>query len=265
MVRHKRKGRAATNKKIEHSKSASAQQAQILDLNKKVNLNARKLEGLRYKVTHSTRLALPITGTVGQPYRAIFCNNLSDMNLQFSAPEEATGGKYNFDGRGRFHLEFSIGSNTEPTPMPLSVFLVSPKNTKVSLSIGMSVPGTAFNLIAGTDYVNNLGITHMNSKRWIIHKHWSNINILPIQTMQTGPAAVWQGDMEAIRKKFSMPNRLKINNRRGTWNDPAAGSTNESVNPSQRVVMVVFNNNISSPMTFPNLTGQVIHTAYTSE
>lgn len=266
MPRYHKKARASSQKSIlTKSKSAKSQQKQILDLSKRVSKNSSILRGVTYKVTHATRLALPITGTVGQPYRAIFCNNLSDMNLRFSAPEEATGGKYNFDGRGRFHLRFNITSNTEPTPMPLSIFLLSPRNTKVALSAGMTVPGTAFNLINGTDYANNLGITHMNTKRWILHRSWTNINVLPIQTMQTGPAAIWQGDIKPIQKSWSMKNHLKINNRRGTWNDPAAGSTNESVNPNQRVVLVVFNNNISQPATFPNLTGQVIHTAFTSE
>lgn len=244
--------------------SAINQKHQLISLSKRVALNSKILKGVTYKVTHATRLALPITGTAGQPYRAVFCNNLSDMNLRFADPSEALGGKYNYDGRGRFHLRYNITSNTEPTPMPLSVFLVSPRNTKVSLSVGMSVAGTAFNLINGTDYANNLGITHLNTKRWIIHKSW-NLNVLPIQTMQTGPAAIWQGDMHAIQKTWSMPNRLKINNRQGTWNDAATGSTDESVDPKQRVVLVVFNNNIAQPATFPNLSGQVIHTAYTSE
>lgn len=261
--RYKRRRPSSQKSIISSSKSNKNQARQILDLSKRISHNSKILQGVTYKVTHSTRLSLPLTGTVGQPYRAIFCNNLSGMNLQFSALEEAKGGKYNFDGRGRFHLQYNIASNTELTPMPLSIFLISPRNQKVSLSVGMSVAGNAFNLLNGTDYVNNLGITHMNTKRWIIHKAWTNINLLPIQTL--GGTTPWQGDLKAIRKKWSMKNHLKLNNRRGTWNDPATGATDHSVNANQRVVLVVFNNNISQPATFPVLTGQVIHTAYTSE
>lgn len=260
--RYKRRRPSSQKSILASSKSSKNQQRQILDLSKRVSHNSKILRGVTYKVTHSTRLALGITGTTAQPYRALFCNNLSGMNLQFSALEEAKGGIYNGDGRGRMHLSFNIASNTEPTPMPLSIFLVSPKNQKVSLSIGMSVAGSAFNLINGTDYVNNLGITYMNKKRWNIHKNWS-VNLLPIQTL--GGTTPWAGDLKPIFKKWSMKNLLKLNNRRGTWNDPLTGATDESVNPNQRVMLVVFNNNISQPATFPILSGQVIHTAYTSE
>jgi len=261
--RRRNRGRAATKKKIAYLKpTAKTQQAQIADINQKVNLNSAKLRGLRYKVTHSTRLALPITGTTNNPYRAVFCNNLSDMNLQFSSQEEAKGGKYNADRQGRFFMTINITSNSEPTPMPLSLFLVSPRNTKVALSLGMTVAGSQFNLLNGTDYVNNLGITHMNAKRFLIHKHWV-VNLAPVRTL--GGTVPWQGDLRPILRKHNMPNRLFLNNRRGTWNDATTGATDESVNPTQRVVLVVFNNNIASPASYPLLTGQVIHTAWTSE
>lgn len=261
---HKRTRPSSQKSILTRSKSAKSQQRQILDLSKRVSHNSKILKGVTYKITHATRLALPIIGTTAQPYATVFCNNLSDMNLRFADASEALGGKYNYDGRGRFHIRFNIESNNEIEPMPLSIFLMSPRNTKVALSVGMTVSGNAFNLINGTDYANNLGITHMNTKRWIIHKKWF-VNVLPIQTMQTGPANVWQGDLKPIQKTWSMPNRLKINNRQGTWNDPAAGSQNWSVNPSQRVVLCVFNPNTSQTATFPNLSGQVIHTAFTSE
>lgn len=263
--RRRKKGRAATKAKIKYKPpTARTQQAQILDINNKVNLHTKMLRGLRYKITHSTRLSMNITGTALAPYSAIFCNNLSDMNLQFTDPSEATGGKYNYDRQGRFFLTYTITSNTEPTPMPLSVFLVSPINTKVALSVGMTVSGVNFNLAPGVDYVNSQGITHMNKKRFIIHKHWT-LNLLPILALSSGVPAQWQGDLKPLTRKHGMRNRIVINNRKGTWNDAAAGSSNWSVTPSQRVVLIVFNNNISQPATFPILTGQVIHTAWTSE
>lgn len=255
-----RRKSAATNRSIERKKpTASNQKSQILALNKKVNANARKLAGVRYKVTHSTRLALAITGTTANPYRVLTLNAPSAMNQIFSAPNEAEGGKYNWDGKGRFNLTMNISTNTEPTPMPLSVFIVSPKNSKVALSLGINVATPAlFTLVNNVDYVNNVGNTYMNPKRFNIHKHWL-INLNPIRTL--GGTTPWQGDLHPIRKTFSMKNPLKLNNRTGVWSSTA----DEAVNPNQRLFMVVFNNNIASPTTYPNLNGLVLSTAYTSE
>lgn len=261
MVKHYyRRTRAASNRSIERKKpTAATQKKQILALNQKVNANSRKLEGVRYKVSHSTRLALNIEGTVPNPYKVLPLNAPSNMLGVFSDPEEQKGGKYNMDGRGRFNLVMNISTNTEPTPMPLSVFIVSPKNSKVAVSLGINVGGTAFNLINGTDYVNNLAAgTYMNPKRFNIHKHWL-INLNPIVTL--GGTTPWQGDLHPIRKTFSMKNPLKLNSRTGVW----SATADEAVNPNQRLFLIVFNNNTGTPGTYPVLNGMVLSTAFTSE
>lgn len=256
-----RRTNAATNKKIAYKPpTARTQQKQLLALNKKVNDNTRKLEGIRYKVTHKSRLVLNIEATATVPYKAIPINAPSNMVQIFSAPNESQGGKYNWDRKGRTHLEFNIVSNNEPSPLPIQVFVVSAKNSKVAAELGMnSLPGT-FNLVNNRDYVNNIGAaSFMNRKRFNIHKHW-RINLSPIQTMQTGPAAVWQGDLHPIHKRFSMKNPLVLNNRTGFWDT----TPDNGVNPSQRLFLVAFNNNQTTG-SYPILNGLIVHTAYTSE
>ena len=141
------------------------------------------------------------------------------------------------------------------------MFILSAKNSKVALETGLSVLPTTFALQADRDYVTNIGAsTFINMKRFNVHKHW-NINLSPVQTMQTGPAAVWQGDLNPIHRQFSMRNPMRLNNRTGVWSD----TPDNGVNPAQRLFMVVFNNNVSQPDTFPILSGLAVNTAYTSE
>ena len=72
---------AATNKKIANRKpSASNQKAQILALNHKVNQNTKKLEGVRYKVQHYTRIADVVQATALNQYYAWPLNRPSQMN-----------------------------------------------------------------------------------------------------------------------------------------------------------------------------------------
>lgn len=254
---------AASNKAIISKKpTAATQQKQILALNQKVNDNSRKLSGVRYKVVHKTRLAMNITAaSTAVPYRVLSLNAPSLMSQIFSAPNEAEGGKYNWDNKGRTHLQFNIVSNNEPTPLPIQIFLVSAKNSKVALECGLNSQPPTFTLQSDRDFVNNIGAaTFLNLKRFNVHKHWS-INLSPVQTMQTGPAAVWQGDLHPIHRKHSMRQLLKLNNRTGVWSN----TPDNGVNPSQRLFMLVFNNNISQPESYPILNGMVIHTAFTSE
>lgn len=257
----KRKSATSKNAIISNKPSAKNQKNQILSLKKKIDANTKLLSGVRYKVTHTTRLAMNIEGTTNDPYKTLVLNAPSLMNQIFSAPDEAQGGKYNWDRKGRTHLMFNIVSNNEPSPLPLQIFIISCKNSKVALSCGINVATTNFNLINGVDYVNNIAAsTYMNRKRFDIHKHW-RINLSPIQTSAIGPALNWQGDLHPIRKTFSIENPLRLNNRVGKWSD----TLDEAVNPTQRLFMVVFNNNIFQPSTYPVLNGAVIHTAYTSE
>lgn len=259
--RRKRRGRAATNKKILRSKSNSAQQMQILDLNKKINTVNKKLEGIRYKVVHRIRLSMQIIGTTNIPYRVLSLNAPSLMTQIFSAPNESQGGKYNYDRKGRTHLTFNIVSNNEPSPLPLQVFILSAKNSKVALEIGLNVTPLVLTLTADIDYVNNISAaTYINKKRYNIHKHWM-INLSPIQALSQGVPAQWQGDLHPIRRKFSMRNPLVLNNRTGIWDQ----TPDNGVNPNQRLFMVVFNNNTSQTTSFPILSGLVVHSAYTSE
>lgn len=257
-----RRKSAASNKSIERRKpSARNQKAQILALNKKVNDNSRKLAGVRYKVVHKTRLSMNITGTAAAPYRVLSLNAPSLMTQIFSAPDENEGGKYNWDHKGRTHIQFNIVSNNEPTPLPLQVFIMSCKNAKVALECGLNTLPLAFNLQSDRDYVNNLGAaTFINLKRFNVHKHWK-INLSPIQALSQGVPAQWQGDLHPIQRTFSMRNPLKLNNRTGVWH----ATPDNGVNPSQRLFMVVFNNNISQTSSYPTLNGLSIQTAYTSE
>lgn len=251
---------AATNDKIQYKKpTAKNQQKQILALNKKVNDNTRKLAGVRYKVVHKTRLALNIIGTPGAPYRILQLNAPSLMTQIFSAPNENEGGKYNWDSKGRTHVEFNIVSNNEPDPLPLQVFIFSAKNTKVAAEIGLQSSPLVVNLQSDRDYVTNIGAsTFMNMKRFNIHRHW-NINLAPVKTL--GGTTPWQGDLHPIHRQFSMRNPMRLNNRTGVW----SGTPDNSVNPNQRLFMVVFNNNVSQPDTYPILSGLSVNTAYTSE
>lgn len=263
MARHYRKRSAATNKKIAYKKpSARNQQSQILALNRKINTNTRKLAGIRYKVIHKTRLSMNITAaSTAIPYKVLTLNAPTLMTQIFSAPNENEGGKYNWDRAGRTHIQFNIVSNNEPTPLPLQIFILSAKNAKVALECGLNTLPTVLLMQQDRDFINNLGAaTFINLKRFNVHKHWK-INLSPIQTMQTGPAAVWQGDLHPIQRTFSMKNPLKLNNRTGVWHS----TPDNGVNPRERLFMVVFNNNISQTETFPILNGLVIHTAYTSE
>lgn len=258
-----RRKSAATNKSIERRKpTARTQKSQILALNKKVNDNSRKLAGVRYKVVHKTRLSMNITAaSTAIPYKVLSLNAPSLMNQIFSAPNENDGGKYNWDHKGRTHLQFNIVSNNEPTPLPIQIFILSAKNAKVALEIGLNTLPTNMLLQADRDFVNNLGAaTFINLKRFTVHKHWK-LNLSPIQTMQTGPAAIFQGDLHPIQRTFSMKNPLALNNRTGEWHN----TPDNGVNPNQRLFMVVFNNNISTTATYPILTGLVVHTAWTSE
>ena len=262
MVHSRRRGRAATNKKIASKKpTAKNQQAQILDLNQKVNLNTRKLEGVRYKVQHATRLSLNIVGTPTNPYSVLEVNAPSNLQQVFSAPTESAGGKYNWDNRGRSHMTYNITCNNEMTPMALTVFLIRPKTSKVAVSAGLNVAGTTFNLIANTDYINNLSTgTYMNKKRWHIDAHWL-INLNPIRSLSSGVPAQWEGDLHPVRRVYNGKNHLRLNNRTGLWSDTA----DHAVNPSMRQFLVVFNPNTSITTTYPILNGMILHTAYTSE
>lgn len=261
---------AASNKKISSRRpTASNQKAQILALNAKVNANSRKLEGLRYKVQHSQRFGGIIGATVQQPYSHWSINRPSQMTQVFSAPNESAGGKYNYDRKGRFYMKYNITSGSEQSPLALSVFLIRPKNSKVAVSAGLNVaqnPGTSvLNLIQGVDYVNSLGLSMMNTKRWVLDAHW-NITTSPIITAinQAGPAPAptvnWQGDLHPIRKSFRGKNVLVLNNRTGLWSD----TLDYAVNPNQRQFLVIFNNNQNQDQS-PNIAGQCLWTAYTSE
>lgn len=259
--RNYKKSSAASNDKIKYKKpSAKNQQKQILALNKKVNDNSRKLSGVRYKVVHKTRLACNIVGTAANPYRILSLNAPSLMTQIFSAPSENDGAKYNFDSKGRTHVEFNIVSNTEISPLPLQVFIFSAKNTKVATEIGITQTGpTLLVLQADRDYVTNIGAsTFMNMKRFNVHRHW-NINLAPVRTL--GGTTPWQGDLHPIHRQFSMRNPMRINNRTGLWNTVP----DNQINPAQRLFMVIFNNNVSQPDTYPILSGLSVNTAYTSE
>lgn len=256
------KSATSTKAIISRKPTAKAQQSQILSLKKKIDKNSRLLEGVRYRVTHTTRLAMNVDApSAATPYKVLALNAPSNMTQIFSAPDESEGGKYNYDRKGRTHMTLNIVSNNEPTPLPLQIFIVSCKNAKVALSVGINVATTTFNLINGTDYVNNLAnATYMNTKRFNIHKHWM-VNLSPIQALSSGVPAQWQGDLHPIKRTYSMKNPLVLNNRTGVW----SSTPDEGVNPSQRLFMVVFNNNIGTPSTYPIITGQIIHTAWTSE
>lgn len=257
---------AATNKKIANRKpSASNQKAQILALNHKVNQNTKKLEGVRYKVQHYTRIADVVQATALNQYYAWPLNRPSQMNQVFSAPDEALGGKYNFDLKGRMFMDLAIKSNNEPTPLNLSCFIVRPKTSKVALSAELNVayPSPLFNamkLINGVDYVTNVGLAMMNKKRWHIDKHW-NVTTAPIRAPITiDPPTAWQSDLRPIRRTFRGPNVLKLNNRTGNWKD----TLDHAVNPNQRQFLVIFNNNQSTD-TSPTVNASILFTAFTSE
>lgn len=258
---------AASNKKIQSRKpTASNQKAQILALNKKVNDNSKKLEGVRYKVQHAIRIGGNITAAApATPYICWALNRPSEMNQVFSAPDEAQGGKYNMDNKGRFFMDLNIVSNNEPSPLPLTVFIVRPKNMKVAVSAGINVAPSQgqqpLSLQSGIDFVNSIGLAMMNKKRWHIDKHWS-INLGPVRTpitMEPSPTA-WQGDLRPIRRSFRCPNYLKLNNRVGVWKD----TLDYAVNPNQRQFLIVFNNN-QGTSTSPTLNAQILMTAFTSE
>lgn len=266
MARYKRGRRkstsAATNAKIRYlPPKANTQKAQILALNKKVNENSRKLRGLRYKVQHATRLALNIVATPANPYAVLEINAPSNLQQIFSAPSESAGGAYNMDKKGRTHLTFDISVNNEMDPMPLTVFIIRPKTSKVAVSAGINVPGTTFTLLNNVDYVNNVAAgTYINKKRWHIDKHW-NINLNPIRSLSSGVPAQWEGQLLPVRRVYNGRNVLVLNNRTGLWSDTA----DHAVNPTQRQFLVVFTKNVSATATYPILNGMVLHTAYTSE
>lgn len=259
---HRRKSATSTRAIVSRKPTARTQKTQILSLKKKIDHNTKLLAGVRYKVTHTTRLAMNVDApSAAQPYKVLPLNAPSNMTQIFSAPDEAEGGKYNWDSKGRTHLTLNIVSNNEPTPLPLQIFIVSCKNSKVAVSTTINTAGATFNLIPGVDYVNNLAnATYMNRKRFNIHKHWM-VNLSPILALSSGVPAQWQGDLHPIKRTFSMKNPLRLNNRVGNWQ----GTLDEAVNPSQRLFMIVFNNNIGTPSTYPIINGQVIHTAFTSE
>jgi hypothetical protein len=191
------------------------------------------------------------------------------MTQVFSAPEEAEGGKYNFDRKGRFYMQYNITSGSEQSPLPLSAFIIRPMNTKVSVSAGINVQpaqgASPLNLIQGVDYVNNLGIPMINKKRWHIDYH-ANLTTSPIVTSvkQAGPSPAptvnWQGDLHPIRRSYRGKNVLVLNNRTGKWSDTA----DWSVNPNQRQFLVIFNNNINQDQS-ANIAIQCLWTAFTSE
>lgn len=271
MARHRKRGTsAASNNRIKAKKGASAQQAQILALNQKVNLNTRKLQGVRYKVQHTFRGGGIISATPTLPYTSYALNNVSQLGQIFSAPDESAGGKYNYDRAGRFFLQYNITSNTELSPMNLTIFIIRPKNSKVALSAGLNVPyvpgAPAITLLNNTDFVNSLGLAMMNKKRWHIDAHWA-VNTSPIVTSinQPGspapaPTQNWQGDLHPIRKHYRGKNHLVLNNRTGVWSD----TQNHAVNPSQRQYLVIFNNNLNTQAS-PNIAFQCLWTAFTSE
>lgn len=271
MARHRRpKTRAASNSNIKAKKSASAQQKQLLALNRKVNLNTRKLQGVRYKVQHTYHSGGIIAATAAQPFTAWALNAPSLLGQIFSAPDEAEGGKYNMDNQGRFYLNYNITSGKEISPMNLTVFVVRPKNAKVAVSAGINVPVPAGTpplvLLNNTDYTQTLGIAMINKKRWHIDAHWA-INTSPIVTTINQPGAPspaptqnWQGDLHPLRKHYRGRNVLKLNNRTGKWSD----TQDHAVNPSQRQYLVVFNNNLNTQLS-PNIIFQCLWTAYTSE
>lgn len=276
MGRSRKSRNKATKQNIRENKSATAQSEQILDLKKEVNLNTRKLQGVRYKVQHTLRGGGIIAATSAQPFRAWALNNPSQMGQIFSAPDEGEGGKYNFDNQGRFYLQMNITSGTEISPMSLSVFILRPKTMKVAVSAGINVPiapnppppalpTPPIQLIVGTDFVNSLGLSMVNKKRWHIDGHWA-VNTSPIVTgIQGGggppaPLINWQGDLHPIRKYYKGKNMLKLNNRTGKWSD----TLDHAVNPTQRQFLVIFNNNLNQQLS-PNLNFQCLWTAFTSE
>lgn len=257
------KKRSASSKRaiISRKPSGRNQKFQILSLKKAIDNNTRLINGQRYKVVHKTRLALDIIGTPANPYRVLQLNAPSLMQQIFSAPSESAGGKYNFDRKGRTHLTFNIVSNNEPSPLPLQIFILSCKNSKVALETGISTLPTTMTLTADVDYISNLGAaTFINLKRFNCHKHWM-VNLGPIQAAPSGVPLPWQGDLHPIKRTFNMKNPLVLNNRTGIW----SSTPDNGVNPNQRLFMVVFNNNVSTTSTFPILNGLVVHTAWTSE
>lgn len=253
--------KASSQKSIALRKpTARTQKAQIASLARDVRMNTRILAGVTYKVVHSTRLASNITALPGIPYVYLPLNAPSNMNQIFSAPSEAAGGKYNWDSRGRLHIRYNIVSNTEQTPLPIQVFIVSCKNIKVADQTGINIAGGPLQLVANTDYVNNIGAaTFFNKKRFNVHKHW-NVNLSPAVSLSSGVPAQWQGDFHPISRSFSMKQPLKLNNRQNVW----SSTLDHQVSPNQRLFLVVFNNNLATSTT-PTLNGMVISSAFTSE
>ena len=260
--RKKKRGRVSKKSIAWKKPSARNQQKQLIALKSQINANSRAISGITYKVMHSTRLALAVTGTTPDPYRVLFLNAISGMNQIFSAPSESAGGKYNWDKRGMTHIRFSIQANTELHIAPISIFIVSCKNTKVANSCGITTSNN-LQLTSGVDYITNIpsASVFINKKRFNVH-YQKDVDILPVSTL--GGTTPWQGQLKSYRYSFSMKNPLRLNNRVGIWSDPVS-MPDYAVNPNQRLFMLVFNNNISTPSTFPTLNGMVLHTAYTSE
>ncbi len=255
----KRKRSAASTKAIMFKKpTARNQQEQIAALAEKTRENSRKLATQLYTVHHFHRIRGDIASSATAPFVSVPINNLSALTQIFGDPSESLGGKYT--GRG-ITFDFNIVPADNMTQIDMTAFIIRPRNQKVALDANLA-GSNSLALADGTDYVTNDGICYMNKKRWHVDAHYK-MSTLPLQTQQAAPPGVWQGSMKVIKRKYTGKNVLKINNRVGTWNT----GLDWSVNASQRQFLVVFHDNLGTPIPSlaPKLEGQILLTAHTSE
>ncbi len=234
--KRKRSAHVASKAAIMYKRpTARTQQAQILALAKRTASNTRKINGIRYQVSHARNVNSSLSATA--QYEAIDLAKISAWRLIFSSEEEAKGGKYT--GTSMYY-DLILQPNGCKKRVNLTVFFASPKNQQVVVETGGATSSTCSALVANTDYEFLNGQAMMNTKRWNVHK-MHRMTIMPIVTTEVGTITntTHVASQFENRRYGYLKSRVKINNRRPTetWKDVA----DWEMNPSQRMHMFIFN------------------------
>lgn len=240
--KHRKRNAATKSKILRKRPTASTQKYQILDLNKRVNDNSRKLRDLTFPVFNWF-------GASRQNLTSLW-NFVSLYDVSTFQPvfqETPVGSLTPKIGKCRItkmSVEFEIQAGSEAEACNWTMFVVTPKNQKVAEECA-SGTGDLTNLIGGLDYVEVNGLIFMNKKRWNIRYYRKGTTQpLPTNTYGDVPGTIQRyiSDQRPVRGKFTLHNPLKLESRTGNWRDIGKNY----INHNQRYTMLIFNNNTSA-------------------
>lgn len=239
--------------------TARVQQSQIAALAKKTASNARKISGLRYKISHQRNVNSSLS--TFSTYEAVALAAPSAWRLIFSSEEEAKGAKYTGSS---MYYDLIMQPNGCKKRVNITVFFASPKTQKVVVETGGATSQLCSNLVNGLDYEFLNGQAMLNSKRWTTHK-MHRMAVMPVVTTEQGAVinTTHVNSTQENRRYGYLKNPVKINNRQAleTWKDTA----DWEINPTQRMHMFIFHDISTAFDTAPRVTLGCVFNGHSSE